>query len=286
MTWPDLFQTLCLAVLAAAYALYLRAVPAADRRRAVLELALVALGAWASEETSILRYGVYAYPDWWWLRLDRVPLVVVLIWPMVVMSARAVVDGLFPARRGASRALLVGLVVVVDASLVEVLAVRAELWAWTLPGYLDVPVIGILGWGAYAAAVTWALERWPRRPWVAPALALGLTHLALVALWWGLFKWASVPLPGFVVHLVTLAAIVVAMVLLKHRSRRIAWQVALPRMLAASVFVVLLAQVQLGAEGPLAFHWLHLMAVALVYVTAVRWPSRPALDRGHRGQIS
>jgi len=231
--------------------------------------------AWAAEETSILRYGVYAYPEWWWLRLDRVPIMIVLIWPMVVMSARAVVDGLFPARRGVARALLVGLVVVVDASLVEVIAVRGELWAWTLPGYLDVPLIGILGWGAYAAAVTWALERLPQTAAAAaPVMALGLTHAALVLLWWGLFKWASVPLPAFAVHLAALVAVASAMLLLKHRSRRIAWQVALPRMLAASVFVLLLIEAQVRAAAPLAFHWLHLFAVALVYVTAVRWPSR------------
>jgi len=286
MTWPDVFQAMCLVVLALAYTLYVRGLPAGptgvDRRRLALEIGLVALGAWASEETSILRYGVYAYPDWWWLRLDQVPLLIVAIWPMVVLSARGVVDAIFPGRRGLGRAALVGLVVVIDASLVEVLAVRAELWGWTLPGYLDVPVIGILGWGFYAAAVTWALERWdsrgadPRLAPLVPLVALALVHTLLVAAWWALFKWASVPLPGLAVQLFAVGAVAASLFVLKDKRRRIPWEVALPRMLAACVFVVLLVEVQVRAEAPLAFHWLHLFAVALVYLTAVRWPARAA----------
>lgn len=282
MTWPNGFQVLCLVVLAAAYALYLRQVPAHERRRVVIEMLLVAVGAWAAEETSIVRYAVYGYPDWWWLRLDEVPILIVAIWPMVVMSARSVVTGLFPARRGVTRALLVGLVVVVDASLVEVLAVRAELWGWTLPGYLGVPIIGILGWAFYAAAITWALERWGDSPLriTTPIIALGLTHALLVAAWWGLFKWASVPLPALAIYLVTLMAIAASFALLKFRERRIPWQIALPRMLAAAVFVILMLVVQVGSDIVYAFHWLHLAAVAMVYTTAVRWPvSAPAPRR-------
>ncbi|MFO0748249.1 MAG: hypothetical protein U1F43_21695 [Myxococcota bacterium] len=274
MTWPHLFQALCVVVLAAAYALHLRQVAPEERRAALVDIALVALGAWLAEETSIVRYRVYGYPDWWWLKLDEVPILIVAIWPMVVLSARAVVSGLFPAAVGVRRALLVGLVVAVDASLVEVLAVRAGLWSWTLGGYLGVPIIGILGWSFYAAGMSWALDastrsRLPR--WATPLVALAITHALLVAAWWALFKWVSVPLPLLSVYLFALAAFAGTFALLARPTRRIALAVAVPRVLAASVFVLLLV-VRTAESGELdSFHWLHLAAVALLYVTAVRW---------------
>lgn len=275
MSWPGLFQALCLAVLAAAYYLYLRQVsPNRDARiRVWTEIGLIALGAWLAEETSIVRYGVYGYPDWWWLKIDQVPLLIVGIWPMVVLSARMVVASLFPRAVGWRRALYVGAIVALDASLVEVLAVRSGLWGWTLGGYLGVPLIGILGWGFYAGAITWSLERLADR-WVAPIVALGLTHVGLVVAWWLLFKWISVPLPPALVYLFALAAIAGCFALLRQPRRRMSIAIAIPRVLAASVFVLLLV-VRTFAEGALdTFHWLHLAAVALVYSTAVRWPQR------------
>jgi len=271
MTWPDPFQALCVVVLAIAYALYLRSVPRAQRRDALLELALIAIGAWAAEETSIIRYHAYGYPDWWWLKLDEVPLLIVAIWPMVVTSARTLVTALFPEVRGLRRVLLVGLVVVVDATLMEVLAVNARLWAWTLPGYMEVPLIGILGWAFYAMGITYALERWPRA-W-SPIIALAITHALLVVSWYACFKWASVELPLATTYLYVLAMVVGVFWLLRHPTRRMSLQVAVPRMIAASVFVVLL--VTRSTEHLPSFHWLHLAATAMLYLTAVRWPGQP-----------
>lgn len=273
MTWPHLFQAICVVVLAAAYVLHLRMVPAGpERRAAIIELGLIALGAWLAEETSILRYRVYGYPDWWWLKLDEVPVLIIAIWPMVVASARALVSALFPAVVGVRRALLVGAIVVLDATLVEVIAVACGLWSWTLPGYLDVPIIGILGWAFYAAGVTWALERFPLRKFLAPLIALAITHALLVASWYGLFKWASVPLPPAATYVFALIMIAGAFYLLKRPQRRMSVALAVPRMIASSVFVLLLVEAQLRSGHVAAFHCMHLFATALVYLTAVRWP--------------
>ncbi len=85
------------------------------------------------------------------------------------------------------RPLIVGAVVAFDASLVEVVAVRAGLWSWAEPGHLGVPLIGMLGWGYFAIGADAALGRGRRLAAVvaAPAAAHALIQLT----WWGAFRW-------------------------------------------------------------------------------------------------
>src|SRR5690349_9163783 len=77
----------CVAVLLAfAYAWRGRWRDAAFRR----ELVFVAIAAWVTEDTCIRIYGFYEYHAPWSVFVDRVPLLVALIWPVVVLSARDV----------------------------------------------------------------------------------------------------------------------------------------------------------------------------------------------------
>ncbi len=284
------FQILCTAVLALTFGLMWRATRADARRDFLLDAAVIAAGAWLAEETSILRYDFYRYGDVWWLMFDEVPALVVLIWSVVVMSSRAVVTHLMPGADSWRLALGVGLAVSFDASLIETVAVDARLlldgvpapeprlWWWSEGGYLEVPLIGMLGWGAYAGAVTWALG-WARgRPeragWgrlVAPLLALGLTHAALVTLWWGGLRFVlrgPMP-PEAVIGGVVVGVGALACVLARRRvTGGLAAEIAVPRMLAAAVFFVLLG----FSTGPRAGAlWTHLGAVALPWLGLTDW---------------
>ncbi len=263
MDWT-LFQIGCLVVLAFAYGWILRAAP--DRRATLATILLIALSAWAAEETSILAYRYYAYPDTWWLKLDEMPLIVTLIWPVVILSSRALVDALFPSLTPVKKALAVGLAVVVDASLVETIAVAASLWTWVEGGYLGAPLAGIIGWGAFAAAMVFALEH-PKIPrWASPLIALGATHLAIIASWWMLFRHAlRGELPSWSVA-IAIALIAALGLWLLRRPRRIPMRLAPPRIAATSVFVVLLF---MHATTELI---LHFVAVAALYLVTLDLP--------------
>jgi hypothetical protein len=295
------FQIVCVPIIGLAYALHLRGLPRGSRVGELGVIAFLFVCAWGAEETSILRYQMYAYPEGWWAKLDEVPVLVAAIWPMVILSARAVVRALFPRARGLALAGLVGLAVTWDASLVEVVAVDGGLWGWREGGYFGVPPIGILGWGCFAASATLALEwvgtvegrgaaararsigapRGTARAWLAtlaaPAVALGGTHLLLVAWWWLAFRWigpSAWPELAVVGFAVVGAGLALAFPL---KRERVPLGVALPRMCAAAAFIAQLAA--RGDQAPLVL-WVHAGAVAAPYLATVRWGRRPAIIRG------
>ncbi len=156
------------------------------------DVALLAAAGWIGEETCILAYRFYQYAPAWHARAGEVPLLIAAIWPAIVMSARAIARSLLGARRiePARVAALTGALVVFDAALIEPIAVRAGLWSWNEPGLFAVPPIGILGWGFFAAAATWWLERTRGMARIAVLLIAPIaTHLALLATWWLSLRW-------------------------------------------------------------------------------------------------
>jgi LytS/YehU family sensor histidine kinase len=165
---------------------------------------------------------------------------------------------------------LVGAVVAFDASLVEVVAVRAGLWSWAEPGHLDVPVIGMLGWGYFAVGASVALSLASRWRYLG-VLLLGLltTHGLILLTWWGLFRWT---LRGDLGHASTVGMLVLgvitAMFVLhaRRRGRGMPMQVAGPRMLAATLFLALLL---LTAPREMPYWW-HVMALSVPYVASIR----------------
>ena len=128
-------------------------------------------------------------------------MLVALIWPTVILSATGVARG-FGARGGGFGLILAGgAVVLLDASLIEPIAVRAGLWTWHEPGLFEVPPIGLLGWaifGAIVIALFESNERNDRGP-IADLAVLGvapaIVHGALLAVWWGALRWVNRPLP-------------------------------------------------------------------------------------------
>jgi len=175
-------------VCAAIVALYAYA-----RRDALPTLAVLAVAGFIGEDSVIRAYGFYFYSPRWHLFLDRVPLMIVLIWPIVIHSAFILARRLAPRPEWAP--LIGAALVLADASLIEPIAVHAGLWTWTRPGLFAVPPIGIIGWAYFAGAAMACVDR--ARPVAAIVAAPLATHVLLVASWWTAFKWLSRPLPAW-----------------------------------------------------------------------------------------
>ena len=201
------------------------------------EAACIALAGYLAEDLCIRLFAFYSYNPGWTLILDRMPLLVALIWPFVILSARDVARALRPGR---SPVLLGTVLVLFDAALIEPVAVRAELWSWSEPGLWGVPLIGVWGWGVFAAITLALLER-DRAAWV-PLIAPPLANLLLVASWWGAFRWGlRFELP-VLVKLAASALGALAMLLAWRGRRGVAdWTVMAPRAVAASLFFALVA---------------------------------------------
>jgi hypothetical protein len=210
------------------------------------DVGLLALAGWIGEETCIVFYRFYQYAPHWHVRIGEVPVLIAAIWPAIVMSARAIARALLRDRATPSRlALVTGALVVFDAALIEPIATRDRLWSWNEPGLFTVPVIGILGWGFFAAAATLVLEQ--ARGWrrlAVLAVAPLATHALLLVAWWALFRWIlrTESHPAFGISAIALFAAVFL-----HRTRRMAAALSPPAELVARgaatlFFAVLLAR--------------------------------------------
>ena len=148
-------QLACLAIVALYVAVRMRR--AEDRVQVARRLALLVAASWLGEDSVIRAYGFYFYDARWDLFVDKVPLMIVIIWPVVVDSAWQLARRLAPSRVALAAAALV----LADASLIEPIAVHAGLWRWTEAGLFAVPPIGILGWAlfAFAAIALWLRAR-------------------------------------------------------------------------------------------------------------------------------
>lgn len=246
---------ICIAVLILAYGVMVR------RDSDTLRLGpLIALAGWIGEAGCIYLYHFYQYPDTWWLRIAGVPILVVLIWPMVILTGREVVRAIRP-QSVMTEPLWVGVVVFLDASMVEVVAVAGGLWSWNEPGYLGVPLIGVLGWAYFAVLVDWVLRQ--DQQWQPLLLILGVPvalHGLLLCTWWGLFRWV---LRGDWFLIYGLAVLFATWVAISARSKaRMPFSVGLVRMLAATIFIPLLI-----FTAPYAWRvWFHVALLAVPYL--------------------
>ena len=209
---------------------------AREPKRAALAMRLlcVAAAAWLGEESCIRLYGFYGYAAGWHAWLLDVPLAIVCIWPVVIQSAL----DLSRAATERWRALLAAGLVIVDAGLIEPIATASRLWTWLQPGPFSVPVVGVLGWGFFTLGVALVLER---RAWLALVVGPALTHLLLLASWWGAFRWLpAVEDPRPFVAVALLGSMAVALRLWR-RPPSVAGRDVLLRAPAAAFFFVLLA---------------------------------------------
>lgn len=258
------FELACVAIIFLTIATMARIRPLTELIGDYLALALAA---WIGEESCVALYEFYFYSPEWHVRVDHVPILVPLIWPLVILSARQVATALF-AGEGVRRALLVGAIVAFDASLVEVVAVRADLWWWAEPGHLEVPIIGMLGWGFFAFAADWLLSqrlRWRHALVVVAAPAFA--HLLILASWWALFRWTVRGDLGdaSLVAMLSIGA-VATFVIARRRAagHLIPLSTVTPRIVAAGLFIVLLVTTA-PADARL---WLHVLALSVPYTWA------------------
>lgn len=287
------FELLCVPVIVLALAAMLwarvRGLVQGTPQSLLREYATLAVAGFVGEETSIRLYHHYAYASDWHARISNVPLLVPLIWPLVILSSRDVVRAMWPRLDIRRTALLVVLFVTLDASLVEVVAVRAGFWSWAEPGHLGVPIIGVLGWAYFAGlAVFFMDERVVLRPWLRPLVVIFtsvlLTHLLLAVTWWGALRWVlrgELGIGGFT--LFSCAAFCAAMFVARaRRDPHSAFSPAIyaPRLIAASLFIAELLLLR-GDVLPL---WSHVALIAIPYCFAVALlPMRRALQIDVRG---
>jgi hypothetical protein len=195
---------------------------------------VLAVASFAGEDTVIRAYGYYSYATGWSVRLDHVPLVIVLVWPVVIDSAATLARAIIGTTRGTgvSRcnerrrtvalrvATLGAAIVLADASLIEPIAVRAGLWRWTEPGLFGVPLIGIVGWAFFAWAAIFVFEalRTVRAAKLAVVtLAPIATHALILSTWWALFRWVQGDCSGVGASgLAWGAAVVIASIVARH----------------------------------------------------------------------
>jgi len=266
-----IFEVACIVVVLLTLVIMARRRPWRDL---LTDYGALAVAAWMGEESCVRFYEYYHYATHWHVLIDRVPILVPLIWPLVILSARDVAASVWPTIT-TLRPLVVFAVVAFDASLVEVIAVRAGFWSWADQGHLGVPIIGILGWGYFAMGADFALsgklfsntasrtERFFSTLIVAPLV----THALIQLTWWGFFRWAQrAPLgDASLWGIAAVSACVLMMVLLaRRRGGGILMSIALPRMVAASLFFALLVSTA-PTEIPL---WIHTIAIAVPYLAA------------------
>ncbi|GAB4211982.1 MAG: hypothetical protein OHK0013_34210 [Sandaracinaceae bacterium] len=287
-----IFEALCAIVVVATLVTMARAIPsAAQRLRLAGDYALLAAAGLVGEQTSITLYRHYAYAEGWHARVGDVPALVPLIWPLVILSARAVRQSLFPHARSWQRPLLTGLFVTADASLMEVLATRAGLWSWTEAGHLEVPLLGILAWGYFAGAADALLDRLDGlgRWLVVPGSVL-VAHALICASWWYGLRWVlrgDLGLTSVAVVAALGALTTVKGLSLRRAGRLLPRAVVLPRLAATALFVVLFVSSAADAWQC----WMHLVSIAVPYWTvtdlgalrSTRPENKPRLGVAGRG---
>lgn len=219
----------------------------AHRREPLIarEVLIVALGALIGEATMIRAYGFYAYAPEWHLKVAAVPLLVPAIWAPVVLSSRRVAQAILPRDTTVLReSFWVGALVTFDAALIEPIAVSVGLWHWNYPGVFSVPVIGIIGWGCYAMAVTWLLKTLTGRlQWLAVVIAPVVSHGLVLALWWLGLRWALREELSWAMSVPAMSAVSVFFTFTVLRTRaRLPWRELLPRAAATGFFAVLLTR--------------------------------------------
>ena len=82
-------ELVCAAIVAIYVAARLVPVGAGERRAFLARFAALALAAFVGEDSVIRVYGYYAYARTWSVWVDKVPVVIVLVWPVVIDSAAA-----------------------------------------------------------------------------------------------------------------------------------------------------------------------------------------------------
>lgn len=169
------------------------------RSELIFNFIVLTTASWIVEDSCIHFYHFYEYHSSWIPFFDRVPLLIILIWPVVILSSSELASYLLGNKQHPLFPLAVGALVVTDAAFIEPIAVHAGLWSWSKSGIFGVPLIGIFGWGMFAGIMVGLLRYRARQnlpSWMditIIVIAPMLTHLLLVGSWWGVARWLTLP---------------------------------------------------------------------------------------------
>ena len=219
-----------------------------EKRQFLIRVALVSAAGWITEESCILLYGFYAYNPKWSLFLADLPLLVIVVWPLVVISAWELASQiLHPGHRLVP--LAAGGIVLTDALFVETVSVQSGLWSWNEPGIFNVPPIGVFGWACFAFLFILIFEEGKRRNvtkwYYLRALLFPVigTHAMLLSIWWGIFRWINIPVdPKIATGSAWAVSLFLIYAILKHRTgTHVEKNILLLRLPAAIFFFTLLA---------------------------------------------
>ena len=190
---------------------------------------------------------------------------VLIIWPMVIHSASDMAAQIGGSRNG-NAFIGTAAVVFTDAALIEPVSTHAGLWSWFEPGLFQVPPIVPFGWAVFGGLCAFTSQKIRRHQLPLPAHFLILffpvmgTHLALITLWWGAFRWVNITIdPRYGVILAWAVTVYVVLRILQNKpGRRLEKKALLLRLPGALFFFALLA---LKNDGD---HWLPAYALAFV----------------------
>lgn len=234
----------------------------------LIKFTAIAAASWLAEETAIRAYRFYQYAPGWRFFIGHVPIPIILVWPVVIHSGWELASRIANRNRRYTH-LVAALIIWIDASLIETIAVRSGLWSWNAPGLMGVPLIGIFGWTYFCLLSIPVLTSTAKRKTDVAKLALlalGIacgTHALLVATWRLVFRWITVPIDT---AFVTAAAWVASALLMGviHR-KKLGMRVDGKTMLLRTPPAVFLFIIYLKGT-PTAWHSAYILAFSLPYL--------------------
>lgn len=272
-----LFELTCLLIVAAYLVSALKR--SETPRKLLARFVVLFLASFVAEDTCIRAYHLYQYSPSWFPFLDRVPLLIALIWPTVILSASELATALGPRRGRAGSpavdALTVGALVFTDAAFIEPVSVHAGLWSWNAPGLLGVPLIGLLGWALFAASCQAVLrnnDRRGRRALADLAVILAaplLTHLGLLLLHWTTLRWVNTEVsPWTAAALAWIAGLMLLALSLGKQARRTISRPILTSRIPASLLFLGLLLWRCRSDLPLV---VYALAFPPPYLSLIDW---------------
>jgi hypothetical protein len=206
-----------------------------------------ATAAWMAEESCIMLYGIYTYGPVWNFFVADVPLVVIIVWPAIILSA-TVLSSCLLTPNSSLIPLVAGAIVLTDAMLIEPISVNFNLWRWHQPGLFGVPLIGFLGWAYFAVfsvgffVPIGLLSRIKLRLPIMLVVSVIGTHLCLLISYWAFFKWNILSLsPTFSSGAIWIVSVIIFSIFLFSKiGDRVELKTLLFRLPAAIFFYILL----------------------------------------------
>lgn len=219
-------------------------------------MAILCVASWLVEDTAIRLYQFYHYHPGWKLFIGNVPVIVVVAWPAVIYSEWELASQLLTDKQ---RLIpwAAAMIVWIDASLIEAIAVNAGLWSWRFPGVFKVPFIGIFGWAFFTFFSVFFLGRQQKeRMGISAMLALLAipviaTHGLLVGTWWLIFRWFPAPANPILLAIAAwILSLLLSIAVMRNRlGEHVERKVLTNRLPAVLFFTVLLIKASTGATA-------------------------------------